>query len=370
MKIGNFMPSSSCYRIVPNRAVPRQVSSVEDELDLARPLKRKATRTAGYSSDLEIMVRASPIFVVGCPRSGTTLVQTILDSHPDLCVIYEADFLVDVPLELDRCPATADRALASAEYHPNFRNRSADFDATVALEKCRELGITNAVQAMRLVAARYAQQQGKRRWGNKTPKALIYIFELSMIYPDAQFIHVIRDGRESVASQARVSNRNIFQGALLWRTGIRRGLRARSELAPGRYLEVRLEDLLYSPASQILRMCRFLGEKFDESMLISSTAARARIPSSDLQLHPRLGQPLHPVSSDIDFGSDIIQRAATALIEPELAELGYIEHRGSLMLRPLYLLIGYLLFSLSLRKNWRDLLRHLARVRAGRRFSK
>ncbi len=49
---------------------------------------------------LEAVVWASPVFVVGCPRSGTTLVQTMLDSHPRLSVVYEANFLVDIPLGL------------------------------------------------------------------------------------------------------------------------------------------------------------------------------------------------------------------------------------------------------------------------------
>lgn len=316
---------------------------------------------------LEAVVWAPPVFVVGCPRSGTTLVQTMLDSHPRLSVIYEANFLVDIPLGLRSSLANASEALTLAEAHPNFRADS--FDARTARTVCGELRITDAVGAMRVLAASQALAQGKRRLGTKTPKGLLHLAELAIVYPDAQFIHVIRDGRDSTSSQARVSNRSVVQGALLWRTGIRTGRSAGPLLGSDRYLEVRLEELLSSPEEQMRRMCTFLGEDFDQSLLHFHTAARERVPSSDLPIHPRIGEPpraLPPGHESAATG--LVQRVVTALIGPELAELGYVPAVSSGRSREIvYVIIGYIFFLVSLRKNLRDLFRHFTRSAGARR---
>ena len=306
---------------------------------------------------LKAVVWASPIFVVGCFRSGTTLVQTILDSHPSLSVSYEANFLVDIPLGLRSCTANAAGALTSAEAHPTFRAET--FDAGAARAACRELGITDAAGAMRVLGGSLALEQGKRRWGTKTPNALLRLAELAAVYPDSQFIHVIRDGRESASSQARI-DRSLVQGALLWRTGIRNGLRAGPLLGPERYLELHLEELLSSPEEQMRRMCAFLGEDFDQSLLHFHTTARGRIPPSDLRIHPRLGEPPRPLPPSRDgAASGLVRRAAAALINAELVELGYVRAASSGRLRRIvYVVIGYTVFFASLWRNLPDLYRH------------
>ena len=340
-------------------AAPTEIKDDTDGSPGQQPVRRPAS--------LEAVVWASPVFVVGCPRSGTTLVQTMLDSHPRLSVIYEANFLVDIPLGLLSSLADASEALTLAEAHPNSQTHS--FDTRTARAACRELGITDAAGAMRVLAASQAFAQGKRRWGNKTPKALLHLAELAIVYPDAQFIHVIRDGRDSACSQARVSGRSVVQGALLWRTGMRTGRRAGLHLGPDRYLEIRLEELLSSPEEQLRRMCAFLGEDFDQSLLHFHTTARERIPPSDLPIHPRLGEPPRPLPPSREGAAKgLVQRAVAALIDAELAELGYVPAASSGRRRQiLYIIIGYTFFLISLRRSLRDLFRHFARSGGARR---
>jgi Sulfotransferase family len=316
---------------------------------------------------LEAVIWARPVFVVGCPRSGTTLVQTMLDSHPSLSVLYEANALVDVPLSPWSCRASAAAALAAADAHPN--SPAHGFDVRAARHACEQLGIADAAGAMRVLAASHALARGKKRWGTKTPKALLHLAELARVYPDAQFIHVIRDGRDSAGSQVRWNGRPAVQGALLWRTGIRAGWRAGPGLGPDRYLEVRLEEFLASPEQQIRGMCGFLGEDFDRSLLCFNTTARDRVPSSDLPIHPRLGEPPRPLPPNRDGAAT--GRAVTALIQAELTQLGYVpavspgRHR-----RIVYVLMGYTLFLVSLRRNLPALIRHLIRSGGARRAAR
>ena len=349
---------------IPDFAAPAEIRDDSHGGPGPRPVLRPVS--------LEAVIWTSPVFVVGCPRSGTTLVQTMLDSHPRLSVLYEADSLVDIPLGLRSRLANASEALTLAEVYPNFRWSPLSFDARTARAVCRELGITDAAGAMRVLAASQALAQGKRRWGNKTPKALLHLAELAIVYPDAQFIHVIRDGRDSASSQARVFDGSVVQGALLWRTGMRTGRRAGSRLGPDRYLEVRLEELLSSPEEQIRRMCAFLGEDFDQSMLHFNTAARERIPPSVLTIHPRLGEPPRPLPPSRDgAATGLVQRAVAALIDAELVELGYLPAASSGRRRRIvYVIIGYTFFLVSLRRNLRELFRHLARSGGARRAAR
>src|SRR5215467_4166559 len=71
------------------------VDSVVQDGNVARILAGGRGSGVRRAVSLEAVVWAPPVFVVGCPRSGTTLVQTMLDSHPRLSVLYEANFLVD-----------------------------------------------------------------------------------------------------------------------------------------------------------------------------------------------------------------------------------------------------------------------------------
>jgi len=334
------------------------------------PAQRSVQRQAGFAE----IVSAPPVFVVGSPRSGTTLVQTMLDSHPRLSVTYEADFLIDIPLGLRSSVTNASEALTLAAAHLTYQRHS--FDVRTASAACRELGVTDAAGAMRVMAASRALAQGKVRWGNKTPKALLHLAELAIVYPDAQFIHVIRDGRESASSQARGSDRgkkrSVVEAALLWRTGIRAGRRAGSVLGPDRYLEVRLEELLSSPEEQLRRMCAFLGEDFDQSLLGFHTTARERIPESSLASHPRLGEPPRPLPPSREAAATgLARRAADALIGAELVELGYVPAASSRRRwRTVYVVIGYAYFLVSLRRSLPDLLRHFARSAGARRATR
>ena len=353
---------------------PASTAAAPAPVSPPRPQSRMRPAAAGRQpvrspAGLEAVILAPPVFVVGCPRSGTTLVQTMLDSHARLSVLYEADFLVDIPFGLRSCLANAQEALTLAEAHPTFRT---EFDARTASAACRELGIMDAPGAMRVLAASQALAQGKRRWGNKTVKASLHLAKLAIVYPDAQFIHVIRDGRDSASSNARVFGWSVVKGALLWRGGIRAARRAGSRLGPDRYLEVRLEELLSSPEEQIRRMCAFLGEDFDKSLLQCNTTARKRVPSPGLWCHPRLGEPPRPLPPSGDgAATGISQRAAAALMNAELVELGYVAAGSSGRLRRMvYVVIGYTLFLVSLRRSLRELVRHFVRCAGARRATR
>lgn len=206
-----------------------------------------------------------PFFVVGCPRSGTTLLKHMLDAHPRLAVPYESHFLVaQAPRRsLRRRPeATVETILA----HPAVRRWSVDPDAVRA--QVAAIAPSDFASLARAVFEAYARAQSKPRWGDKTPGYVTHLPLLDRIFPDALFVHVIRDGREVAVSLAERpwGPRSAIAGAFWWRTKTGAGVRDGRPLPPSRYLEVRHEDLVATPEAALRRICRFLGEEYWPSM--------------------------------------------------------------------------------------------------------
>jgi Sulfotransferase family len=120
---------------------------------------------------------------------------------------------------------------------------------------------------VRLIMSMQAEHAGKERWGDKTPRYVAHIPLLNRLFPDAQFVHVIRDGRAVAASIAEWSGRPVVSGAASWRKHVLAGRRAGVRLGAHRYMEIRLEDLAEDPRSHVEQMCQFLGERYDAQQL-------------------------------------------------------------------------------------------------------
>lgn len=143
---------------------------------------------------------SAPFFIVGSARSGTTLVRMILNSHPGVAVPPESRFIV----ELWRGEKAVDvgETLAALAAHPRFQLWS------LPIEKVREqLGPTARAPYAEIMTAAYtayAKSRGKTRWGDKTPRYVQHIPLLAELFPDARFVHIIRDGRNVALSYADV----------------------------------------------------------------------------------------------------------------------------------------------------------------------
>jgi hypothetical protein len=210
-------------------------------------------------------------FIVGCGRSGTTLLRAMLDSHGAMAIPPESYFVVPTLRVAGsrQLGSTADRArlLRMVLESPSFKEwrmePSAVEDAVV------QASPTTGAELVAAVYRTYADSQGKARYGDKTPYHVLHIPILASAYPDARFVHLIRDGRDVAASlvKSHFGPRRLEEGALYWRRYVSRGLSAGRSLPPERYQEVRYEDLVESPAETLERLTRFLDLPFDESML-------------------------------------------------------------------------------------------------------
>lgn len=208
---------------------------------------------------------AGPIFVVGSPRSGTTMVRLLLDAHPEIAIAPESAFLFRM---LDRA-ASLYRGLARpadvAAFIDDIRAIPSVVDWFPADLSPAELARTlpprpTVAQVLDAVFSAYARTRGKARWGDKTPKNLHAWPSLLRHFPEARLLVVIRDGRDVALSIKRAS----FSGVSAW-SAVRRWAvdsRVTRELLGARpdvTMVVCYEALIAQPAETCARMVAFCG---------------------------------------------------------------------------------------------------------------
>lgn len=210
-----------------------------------------------------------PMFV-GCGRSGTTLVRAIFDSHSQFAVSHHAQFIVDMAKRRRRYEDL--HGLRTGPFLTDlFASHRFPLLQVPEDEIRRELAspTPSYPDAVRRVLALYARRQAKARFGDKTPGHVVHITLLATLFPEACFVHVVRDGRSSWLGyrDRGFGPQSLPDAALNWRSRVLRGRRAGLALGPTRYREVRYEDLVEQPETVIGDLCPFLGLEYEDDML-------------------------------------------------------------------------------------------------------
>jgi hypothetical protein len=116
-----------------------------------------------------------------------------------------------------------------------------------------------------------AQAEGKARWGDKTPYYVLHMDKLLEWFPDAQFIHLIRDGRDVALSLfARRDDFGVYNtyfAAKYWEQFVNGGRALGRTLPQGTYLEIRYEDILQYQEASVRKVCHFLGEEYSDAVV-------------------------------------------------------------------------------------------------------
>src|SRR5262245_28287594 len=212
-----------------------------------------------------------PLFIGGCPRSGTTLLGTVLGAHPDCCPVPESQFKIELLSKLPRDaePAQAMRALRTALRSPRFQSWRS------ALGQLEPAGIGPAGSYAELIdrlAAAYAGVAGKREathWIDATPSNKNFLPTLLQLFPDARAIHIVRDGRAVAHSvmQRDWGPNTVITAAWWWLGHLAHGLAAEQSLAPDRIRRVQYEALVRHPKATLAGLCQWLELEYSERML-------------------------------------------------------------------------------------------------------
>ncbi len=188
----------------------------------------------------------SPIFIVGCQRSGTTLLRLILDSHPNISCGPETRFLEDLA-KVTREPFWPHMAQYGFPIEYWYEKFGTMFDS---------------------FQREYASRRGKTRWADKTPRYALCLDFITQAFPTCQVIHVIRDGRDVVASHRdRFGWWPAVKSVKKWPLYIETARKAGAALPPGRYCEIRYEELVGDTEGSLRKLLDFLGEPWDDAVL-------------------------------------------------------------------------------------------------------
>ena len=218
-----------------------------------------------------------PLLIGACPRSGTTLLRGILDNHPDLAVVGETNFifwLVRHRAEFGNLRKEANRRkLAEWLFDGEGRGQKRIQGSTPRDEAVQRMidGGTTLGSMFRAIFQMYADRHGKPRWGDKRPGYAGFIELMFELYPDAQFINLVRDPRGAVASQLPLGwdkpGTELASSYATWETSIERVDGYSEKLRPDQLIDVRFEDLVRDPAGEIRKVCDWAALPADDDVI-------------------------------------------------------------------------------------------------------
>jgi len=262
------------------------------------------------------------ILIGGSPRSGTTLVQNMLDCHPD---VYGGP-------EFDRIPMIVE-----------IRNRLVSSVATGRIDTfCSREDVNEAAASMieRLLLP-VADKNGCKYLSEKTPSNVLVFKELLEVLPRARFIHVVRDPRAIVASLLMVGLRakrrgvqpipittNVQSAIHAIKEGTQIGFAAAAH-APDRVHTIVYEKIVTNPEGESRALCTFLGIPWAEEMLRPGEKTHSGEKVLDEVWYDRRTYYRNPVTTEIDKWKKILTPEQQAIIasafrdEENHAKLGY-----------------------------------------------
>lgn len=233
------------------------------------------------------------VFVVGCPRSGTTLVQQLLNAHPEIRIGPETHFIHRFWQQRDRFGDLRgdgwSRLVREVAAIPELADIGVTPDEVVAEAEGLE---RHPGRLLLTLLDRFGS--GAAVTGEKTPNHLLYMPLLQEWIPGARFIHVLRDPRAVANSWRTVpwSSGTVFGDAAIWRRYLRTA--RRNPPRPGTLLVVRYEELVEHPADELRRMARFLELPYDERMLEHHRSGSVAV---DVEREPWKRRVAEPISA-------------------------------------------------------------------------
>lgn len=259
-----------------------------------------------------------PFFVVGCGRSGTTLLRNMLTAHPLLAIPVESLFMVDYLRASTDVPPERLKNLIVHDYE--FREWAMPLTHT-DLDGCR-----SAQEMMLRLHALYCKQQRKPYWGQKTPRFVRHGLLIKANFPNGRFINVIRDPRAVVNSlmTSDLHRSNPYYGSKRWVMDVQYGLELERQF-PGDVLHIKYEDLVERPRSTLTTVCDFIGVDYDDAMLHEHSQNRSDFAPIFDQIHARTEGPIQ--SSRVNAWRKRLSERDIALIESItrdlMVEVGY-----------------------------------------------
>jgi Sulfotransferase family len=273
----------------------------------------------------------SPVFVVGCHRSGTNLLYDTLLSAGGFALYrgYLPIYKVVVP----RCgplDVAANRKKAIELFLRSKGFRRSGLDAAELSAKldaeCRTGG-----DFIRIVMEEVARKQGVPRWAVYDPDYVLHIERIKRDLPNALFLHIVRDGRDIALSLKKMGGfrpfpwssnaRGLLETAVYWEWMVRKGQHY-GRMYPDSYLEVHYEELVNEPKKALAAVSQFIDQDLDYDHIQQAGVGRVKESNSSFLGEPELGRQ-NPVNRWKERLSHEDVVAIEALVGGCLEDVGY-----------------------------------------------
>lgn len=231
------------------------------------------------------------IFIGGCSRSGTTLLGAMLGAHDDCICSPESHFKIDVLRALARQIVESDPAALINLINQHWRFKIWELDLLPIEDFSANHRNGSFAQLLNLIVAQYARQQCKpdaQIWVDHTPENISYAASLLELFPEARFIHIVRDGRAVAASILPLDwgPNSIIKAARWWMRMTSFGLAVEKTLGPELVMRVKYEDLVLQPEATMRAISQFSGIDYQPAML---QATGFNLPSYTTHQHQLVG---------------------------------------------------------------------------------
>jgi hypothetical protein len=221
------------------------------------------------------------VFIVGCPRSGTTLLKRMVDAHHQIAVTPETHWIARY---FERRKGLTPEGFVTPQLIPLLMKHRRFPDLGIEREALE--GFTAGVHPpryedfVRSIFDLYGSRHGKALVGDKTPGYVRVIPTLHALWPSAKFVHIIRDGRDVCLSMLNWEKADHAAGqfttwgedrvsttAFFWAWNVSLGRASSTQLGPSLSYEIRYESLVEDPGGACTGLCRFLGVAYDDAMI-------------------------------------------------------------------------------------------------------
>lgn len=214
-----------------------------------------------------------PLFIVGTPRSGTTLLSTLLDRHSKICIPPETQYFTEFCNKVSRSQAdewSKTELINAAVTNRRICDLELSNQEVYAFFSKYEKSLPNLLRA---ILEAYTERYGKVIAGEKSPKHIEHVFEILNAFPNAKIICIIRDGRDVVKSLLKVgwaepgNPRRLGLFCNEWSDDAALTSRLQSTFGEEIFLTVKYEDILAEPEKNLEKICRFIGVDFETNQL-------------------------------------------------------------------------------------------------------
>jgi hypothetical protein len=239
-----------------------------------------------------------PLFIVGCPRSGTSYLYHLLLSAGGFAEFHTQMNVFDVLEPIygnlgipKNKTKMLDEWLQSKAF--DVSGLQAESIKAAVLSECR-----SGSDFLRIVMEAVARKQGVDRWIDSTPTNIPHLLRIKKDFPDARIIHIIRDARDVALSLDKRGwsrplpwdrDKGLLAAGLYWEWIVRKGRKLGSMLQPD-YVEIRYEDLVNQPTETLERLAVFLQHDLDYGHIQRTSIGSVRNPLTSFKEDLERGQ--------------------------------------------------------------------------------